>query len=283
MPNTNESDSLKKLGDASNTATGAELLMAVDIGNSTVVVGLFDGSRLIRRMLFASKKDNSCEDYSVLLRLELAEMDDVVIRQMVISSVVPELTGEWKKLAEREFQASVYEVNALSDLGLSFKVEDPSFIGPDLIVNAFAAWKMYKHSCIIIDLGTATTIQVVTGEGCFEGGVIVPGLELSLKSLGQGASLLKTVKLEPPKELIGTNTRESILSGVVRSHVYMIKGFVQELHKVYPNAPVIVTGGLGALVMELLDASFIHLPDLMLQGLYLACQERQKGKETEGL
>ncbi len=278
MPNTNTPDSLKKLGDESGTAKGCELLMAVDIGNSTVVVGLFDGSRLIRRLLFASKKGNSYKDYSILLHLELAQMDDVIIRQMVISSVVPELTDEWKKLAENEFQASVYEVNALSDLGLSFKVDDPSFIGPDLIVNAFAAWKIYKHHCIIIDLGTATTIQVVSREGCFEGGVIVPGLELSLKSLGQGASLLKTIKLERPTELIGTNTRESILSGIVRGHVYMIKGFAQELHGIYPNAPVLVTGGLSASIMEYLDSSFIHMPDLTLQGLYLAFQERQTGK-----
>ena len=273
MPNTDATNSLKKLGEENDTAKGAELLMAVDIGNSTVVVGLFDGSSLIRMLRFASKKDSSYEDYSILLRLELSQMDDVVIRNMVICSVVPELTGEWKKLAENEFGASVYEVNAKSDLGLSFKVDDPSFIGPDLIANAFAAWKMYGHHCIVIDLGTATTIQVVSCVGRFEGGVIVPGLELSLKSLGQGASLLKKIELERPTELIGTNTRESILSGIVNGHVYMLKGFVQELQSIYPNAKVLVTGGLAASIMDFLDSSFSHMPDLTLQGLYLAFKE----------
>lgn len=279
MPNTNESDSFKKLGDESSNAKGTELLMAVDIGNSTVVVGLFDGPRLVRRMLFASQKGGSYRDYGILLRLELAQMADVFIRNMVICSVVPELTGEWKQLASEEYQASVYEVNALSDLGLSFKVDDPSFIGPDLIANAFAAWKMFNHHCIIIDLGTATTLQVVSREGRFEGGIIVPGLELSLKSLGQGASLLKSIELERPTELIGTNTRESILSGVVNGHVYMLKGFVQELQDDYPNAKVLLTGGLAASIKDLLDAGFVHDPDLTLQGLYLAFQELK----TKGL
>lgn len=275
MPNTNEPDSFKKLGDESCTAKGAELLMAVDIGNTTVVVGLFDGSRLVRKLRFASKKDAGYKDYNILLQLELAQMGDVVIRNMVICSVVPELTGEWKKLAESEFGASVYEVNAQSDLGLSFKVEDPSFIGPDLIANAFGAWKMYDQHCIIIDMGTATTLQVVSREGRFEGGIIVPGLELSLKSLGQGASLLKSIELDLPTELIGTHTRESILSGIVNGHIYMLTGFVQELYSIYPNAKVLLTGGLAASIKDLMDASFIHLPDLTLQGLYLAFQELQ--------
>lgn len=281
MPNTDRPESSKELGDNNSTALRTELLVVVDIGNSTIVVGLFDGSRLIRKLLFASQRTACYGDYSVLLALELSKIDNIRFKHFVICSVVPQLTEEWKKLAKIEYQASVYEIDAHTALGLSFKVADPSFIGADLIANAFAAWKLYQQNCIIVDLGTATTLQVVDSKGSYEGSIILPGLELSLKSLSQATSRLSQIELDIPKEVLGTSTEQSILSGVVRGHVYMLNAFIQNLQSSYPGAQVIFTGGLASSILALLDSSFIHLPNLTLQGLYFAFHELQIKPENK--
>ena len=281
MPNTHKPNSFTMLEGEDSTALEAELLVAVDIGNSTIVVGLFDGSRLIRKLLFASQRTACYRDYSVLLGLELSKIAKLSIRHFVICSVVPQLTEEWKKLAKTDYHASVYEIAAHTALGLSFKVDDPSFIGADLIVNAFAAWKLYQRNCIIVDLGTATTLQVIDSKGSYEGSIILPGLELSLKSLGQAASRLAHIELDLPKELLGTSTEQSILSGVVQGHIYMLNAFIQDLQSSYPAAQVIITGGLASSILTLLDSSFTHMPNLTLQGLYFAFQELQLKQENK--
>jgi type III pantothenate kinase len=186
---------------------------------------------------------------------------------------VPELTRIWHHLCQKYFSAQVFTINGYTPLGLSYDVADPGFIGADLIVNAFAAWQKYQSACIIIDLGTATTIQLITSTGRFLGTIIAPGIRTAATQLFEKAALLSEIELTPPPRLLGTNTSDAMLSGIVTGHAMMIEGFISKLNSAYPEhhpLKVIATGGIADLITPMVDSIDVMDKALTLNGLNLA-------------
>jgi type III pantothenate kinase len=247
--------------------------LVVDIGNTNITCGIYQQDELVRFARFYSSAHRTADEYFSLLIPLLNSVSLNNITNVVIGSVVPELMRIWMHLFHKYLSAEVWEINALSPLGLKYKVDNPSFIGADLIANAFGALKKYDSDCIIIDLGTATTIQFITKEGSFEGTAIAPGLKVSADTLFEKAALLSQIEIVSPSVLLGTNTRDALLSGIVNGHAYMLESFIQKIKTQYPdchNIRTILTGGIADLVYLLIPSIDIVDKTITLDGFYLA-------------
>lgn len=253
-----------------------ETLLAVDIGNTNISCGLYlDGEMAWFGRLFTSTQ-RTADEYFGLLSPLLERLPGMEISHIVFASVVPELTRIWQQLFKKYIPVPVTQINALSKLGLGFHVADPSFIGADLIANAFGAWKKYKTNCIIIDLGTATKIQLVSETGQFEGAVIAPGLKTSAEQLTSKAAQLSQIEIAAPSALLGTNTKDAMLSGIVQGHAFMLEAFIRKVKEQYcagKNVVTVITGGISELLVPLMPSVDILDKSLTLDGLHLAFQQ----------
>ena len=258
-----------------------EPVLVVDIGNTNIVCAIYLKGKSIWTVSLKSSRENTSDEYYVLLGslLESTTLPDGYklglkdIRYIVLGSVVPELTRVWKHLCSKYIQAEVYEINALSPLGISFRVDNPSFIGADLIANAYAAWQKYRTSSIIIDLGTATTIELISPEGMFEGAIIAPGIKIGAESLFSKAAKLYEIELVSPTALLGLNTTEAMLSGIIYGHSFMLDTFIAKIKEQYSQLKpfqTILTGGMSSLIKPYLSEINTIYKCLTLDGFYLA-------------
>jgi len=247
--------------------------LVVDIGNTNITCGIYQRDQMTWFARFHSTCSRTADEYFALLKPLLPDVSEEYIGSIALASVVPELTRIWQHLFQKYLKASVWELNALSVPGLSYKVPDPSFIGADLIANAYGAWQKYLSSCLILDLGTATKVQLVSAEGCFEGTAIAPGLKTGASQLFEKAALLSPIEITAPAVLLGTNTRDALLSGIVHSHAFMLENYVRQvkLHYFdYKDIRVILTGGIADLVKPLVPSADIVDKTLTLDGIHLA-------------
>ncbi len=250
-------------------------ILVIDIGNTNIVCGLYRQETLVWTARFKSSKERTADEYYSLLLPLVKDCSLDEIRHIAIGSVVPELSRIWLHLFQKYMKAKVYEINAYSPLGLSYLVSDPGFIGADLIANSFGAWKKYQTNCIVIDLGTATTIQVVTSSGLFMGSTIAPGLRTGAAFLFEKAALLSEIELISPKVLLGTNTRDALLSGIVSGHAFKIEAFISQIKSTYKDLTplkTIMTGGIADLIKPLTPSVDIIDKTLTLDGLFLAAR-----------
>ncbi len=254
------------------------MILAVDIGNSDVVLGLVKDSKILQSWRLHTAIHQSVDEYEILVRGMLFACDFSLkeAQDSVLSSVVPELTEVFTILLKNLIGKDPYKVCHDSNLGIKINTETPAKVGQDRLINASAAYDQYKSSLIIIDCGTATTLDVVTAEGVFEGGVICPGLLISADILFSKAAQLFQVNLEMPKYLIGKNTSDSIKSGLIYGYGGMIDSLVKRLineieRKGQPNPKVIITGGLSSKILPILS-NVIYQNDLTLRGLFLFYQ-----------
>lgn len=253
--------------------TAMESILVVDIGNTNIVCGIYQDGKMVWFARFFSSRNRTADEYYALFASLLKEIRLEDIRHIAMASVVPELTRIWGHLFAKYFSAPVTEISALSPLGIKYKTKDPSFIGADLVANAFGAWKKYQTNCIVVDLGTATTIQLISAKGVFEGSVIAPGLKTGATQLFEKAALLSEIEIIAPTTLLGSNTRDSLLSGIVSGHAYMLETFIQKLKLLYfDHRPIstIITGGIADLLKPMLPSVDIVDKTLTLDGLQLA-------------
>lgn len=257
-----------------------EMNFAIDVGNTHIVLGIYSTKKLKFSWRLSTDKAKTEDEYFSKIHTLFSSVSIGVgqISHAAISSVVPELTRVFTHLFEKFFRQASFEiVNAYSDLELEFPMEDPSFIGSDLIVNAYAAIKKYKTNCIICDFGTATTIQLIGKNGHFFGTVIAPGILTSTKNLFQSASQLSNISLHNPTKILGTTTEDALLSGVLTGNTFMIDGFIKRIKKEYGNEledfKTIATGGISHLIAE--QSTQIDVVDkhLTLDGLNLICEK----------
>lgn len=207
--------------------------MVIDIGNTHIVVGFYSQNKYQYSWRLSTDIAKTEDEYFSIIK-QLAESCDLTLTHVskaAVSSVVPEITRIFSHLIAKYIQCEIVIVNAYFDLGLEFPVADPGFIGSDLVVNAFSAKEKYKTNCIICDLGTATTIQLVGKDGYFFGTAITPGVLTSAKSLFKSTALLSNVQLNKPKHLLGTNTTDALLSGIITGNKFMLEGFIKVLKK----------------------------------------------------
>ncbi|MFO8145618.1 MAG: type III pantothenate kinase [Candidatus Syntrophosphaera sp.] len=250
-----------------------EKVLVVDIGNTNITCGIYAGGEMAWFARFFSSTNRTADEYFSLLDILLKDIKTESVNVVALASVVPELTRIWQHLFQKYFTAEVLEITALADLGLTYKVSDPSFIGADLVANAFGAWKKYPGDCIVIDLGTATTVEFITHEGSFEGASIAPGLKTGAEQLFEKAALLSQIEIVPPEALLGINTRDALLSGIVHGHAFMLQSYIQKIKSQYPDRPdikTIATGGIADLVKSYVPSIDIVDKTLTLDGIYLA-------------
>jgi len=251
------------------------MIIAVDIGNSDVVLGLVKDSNTLQSWRLHTSIHQSVDEYEILVRGMLFACDFSLeeAQGAVLSSVVPELTEVFTILLENLIGKSPILVSHECNLGIEINTDTPAKVGQDRLINASAAYQQYKTSLIIIDCGTATTLDVVTAEGVFQGGVICPGLLISADVLFSKAAQLFQVNLEMPEYVIGKNTTDSIKSGLIYGYGGMIDSLIKRItneieQQGQPTPKVVITGGLAAKILPILSNVIYH-DDLTLRGLYL--------------
>jgi len=248
------------------------MLLVVDVGNTQTHIGTFEGDELIEHWRFATVRESTADELGAALRALLA-LRDVSFGDLtasIVSSTVPELAPEWAFMAERYLGHTMPVVGPGLRTGMAIRIDNPHEVGADRLVNSVAAHDRFGGPCVVVDFGTGLNIDVVSGQGEYMGGMIAPGIEISMDALAaRGAKLLR-VELQAPRALIGKSTVEAIRSGVVFGYAGMVDGIVTRLRRELGEATAtIATGGLAGYVVPYCE-TVTELDDLLtLRGLRL--------------
>jgi type III pantothenate kinase len=244
------------------------MLLAVDVGNTQTVFGLFDGERLTEQFRVGTDRRRTGDELAVMLRafVELDALDGIVL-----SSVVPELQREYELLAERWAGADLIVVGPGVSTGIPVLNVDPREVGPDRIANAVAARERYGAPAIVVDFGTSTNFDVVSAAGEYAGGVLAPGIEISMDALFARAARLTKVPFEAPERVIGRSTTAALQSGLVYGFAGQVDAIVTRIRNELRSAeaPAIATGGLAGLIAPHSTTITSVDPELTLHGLRL--------------
>jgi type III pantothenate kinase len=249
------------------------MLLCIDIGNTNCVIGLFSGDTLYRSFRVATDSKATKDQYALLLNglLGMARLEPQSIVGACICSVVPPLTEVFEKLVENYFGARTVVVSETTKTGIVIDYDTPKDVGADRVVNAVAVHERYGQcDVIVVDFGTATTLDAVTADGRYLGGVIVPGVNISLEALFRWTAKLPKVELVRPSTVIGRSTVQSIQSGVYFGYLAMVEGLLARIRKELSEpVKVVATGGLANLICQ--DCPQIDEidPDLTIRGLKL--------------
>jgi len=255
------------------------LLLVVDVGNTHTVFGAYDGEELIAHWRIASDHNRTSDELGALLKnlFNFAEISLSDIKSVAVGSVVPKLTPVLKEVAESYFQCEPFIVGPGMKTGISIKYEDPREVGADRIVNAAAAFFKFASPLVIIDFGTATTFDYVSGNGEYMGGMIAPGLSVSMDAMFDRASKLPKVELSRPPKVLGKNTLHSIQSGTLFGYACMVDGLVEKLSdELGVELLVIATGGLAQLLAPETKCIKIVEKHLTLEGLRILYEKNTR-------
>ncbi len=254
------------------------MLLAIDAGNTNVVFALFDGEKIKARWRIATDPRRTADEYIVWLRqlLELNGLGIEAVDAVIIGTVVPRALHNLTVLSEKYFNVTpMVAGRGGANWGIALDVDQPDTVGADRVLNIIAAHETYKQDILIIDFGTATTFDVADYEGAYKGGVIAPGINLSLDALVGKTAQLPRIALESPEDsnVIGRTTESQMLIGIFWGYVAMIEGLVERTKaQVGRPTKIIATGGLAILFDEHTDV-FDHLEsDLTLRGLLILYQ-----------
>ncbi len=227
------------------------MLLAIDIGNTNVVLGVFDREKLVESWRVGTKTQITSDEYAMILK-DLFVFAGIEFRQVtgvIISTVVPPLLPVMTEMSRKYFKLEPLVVTHETRTGITLKYDNPKEIGADRIVNAAAAYKIYGGPLIIVDFGTATTFCAVTKKGEYLGGAIVPGVRISAEALFQRASKLPRFELVKPSAVIGRDTVSAMQAGIIYGYAGLVDGIVERMKKeLSPDAKVVATGGLAELV-----------------------------------
>jgi len=227
------------------------MLLAIDIGNTNIALGIFEGETLRATWNVATDIDKTADEYAVLLLnllpregLNLSDIDHVSI-----ACVVPPLLTIFEELSQRYFKISPLIVGPGVKTGVRICTDNPREVGADRVANAAAAHHLYSGPMILIDFGTATTLDVLSKEGDYLGGAIAPGILISAEALFERASKLPRVELVPPEHAIGKNTVTTMQSGIIFGYVGLIESLVNRMnHELGQEAYIVATGGLAEII-----------------------------------
>ncbi len=248
------------------------MLLAIDIGNTDITLGVFEGEELHATWHIATGIHRMADEYAALLLnlLHHQSLDISDIKEIALCSVVPPLTATFEDLFQRYFHISPLVVGAGTKTGVRIRMDNPREVGTDRIVNAAAAHHLYGGPIIIADLGTATTFDTVSKEGDYLGGAIAPGISTAAEALFTRAAMLPRVELTRPKHAIGTNTISAIQSGLIFGYVGLIEGIVARIQQeLGGKAKVVATGGYAGVIAKETAVIDIVNPNLTLIGLRL--------------
>lgn len=233
------------------------MLLTIDIGNTNIVFAVYDGDAQIQKWRHATNA-------LVTVGLDSCQSD---IQNIIVSSVVPSKNNELTKACEDKFNLFPKFVTA-ENVGIKIDLDDPKQAGADRLVNAAAVLHEYNKPAIIVDFGTATTFDVINADGAYAGGVISPGINLSLKALGDAAAQLPELKVEKPDQVIGKNTVDAMQSGIFWGYIGLIEGTIKRIQdEMGCECLILATGGLAPLFAKGTDIIDAIDPDLTLKGL----------------
>ncbi len=267
------------------------MLLAFDVGNTNIVLGVFRHGKMITNWRLETDNNKSADEYGMIIgqlfKYEGLEMDDV--KDVIISTVVPSVLYTLQHLSMKYFRRKAIVIGPGIKTGLIIKYDNPKQVGADRIVNAVAAHAKYGGPLIIIDFGTATTFCAVSAKAEYLGGTIAPGLKISSEALFEKTSKLPKVELEEPGHVICRNTINSMQSGLVYGHMGMVDYIVQKMkkelreysHDDSQQVKVIATGGLASLIDSGIDC-IDHVDKMLtLEGLELIYEKNRKSRKTE--
>ncbi|MBI2069165.1 MAG: type III pantothenate kinase [Elusimicrobia bacterium] len=248
------------------------MLLAIDIGNTNITLGLFDRDKLKSSWRLATNHASTADEYGLkilgLLRHE--NIDPAAVAGAVLASVVPPLTGFWMELCRRYLGVEALVVDAGVKTGMSIRYDDPKSVGADRVVDAVAAFRLYGGPACIVDFGTATTFDAISENGDYLGGAIAPGIGVATESLYKRTAKLPRIEIARPPSVIGKNTVHSMQAGVLFGYVGLIEGIVSRFRKeLGPSMKVVGTGGLLDLIAAETPVIEIKAPWLTLDGLRL--------------
>jgi type III pantothenate kinase len=253
------------------------MLLATDVGNTQTVIGLFEGDRLLSSWRIATNSRSTTDELHVVVHqlFQLSRLDEGALDGLALASVVPELSTTWVSLAER-MGLDLLVVTPEAVPFLPIRYDNPSEIGADRLADAVAARKHYGAPVVVVDLGTATNIEVIDREGSFVGGIIAPGLVTSTNALFAAAARIPRFDIVEPRSVLGKTTRDAVRSGLLYGEVDRIDGLV---HRIWDElgyrTRVIGTGGLVSTIADLSTTIETADPNLTLRGLRIIYERNQ--------
>jgi type III pantothenate kinase len=258
------------------------MLLAIDVGNTNIVLGVFDKGTLVQSWRLQTLRERTSDELGLLVDGLFAHsrIERVQIRGVILGSVVPPLTNTIRTMTERYFSVKAIVVEPGVNTGMPILYDNPSEVGADRIVNGVGAWERFGQNqgrpMIVVDFGTATTLDAITEKGEYLGGAICPGVQISADALFQRAAKLPRIEVRKPARIVGRTTVGAMESGLFFGYVGMVEGLVKRMSEELGGAAICVaTGGLADVIAP--ETTLIHHvdPDLTLHGLRLVWERNQ--------
>ncbi len=248
------------------------MLLAIDVGNTKIAIGVFEGNKMRASWMIATDTERMPDEYAALL-FNLLRHDGLRtsdVKEAILCSVVPPMVTAFEQLCQRYFEVSPLVVGAGVKTGMSIRMDNPREVGADRIANAVAARHLYGKPVIVIDLGTATTFDVVSSDGDYLGGAIAPGLGVAAEALCQHTAQLPRVEMVRPAHVIGKNTIAAMQSGLIFGYIGLIESIVSRIRQeLGEEARVVATGSLAEVIAAEIPVAEEVNPNLTLEGLNL--------------
>jgi len=255
------------------------MLLAVDIGNTNVAVGIFQEETLVEHWKVRSDAEKTCDEYKVILRglLRASHLEEAQIKGAILSSVVPPLTPVFQELCRGMFQIKPLTVGPGLKTGMPIMYENPLEVGADRVASAVASLERYGGPCIVVDFGTATTFDALSAQGEYLGGAIAPGVRISAEALYTKTAKLPRIEIVRPERAIGRTTVTSMQSGLYYGYIGLVSSLIQRfLDELGGEAAVVATGGFASLVHREVSSIGHYEPDLVLEGLRILYERNRK-------